>query len=103
MPASRSPKVRRRTCCATRKWCAPISVTTMLEVEGLSHRYGRHEALHDVSIRLGANDTIAILAANGAGKTSLLNSIAGLVRPTSVSIRYRDTELVGLSPNRIVE
>jgi len=75
----------------------------MLEVEGLSHRYGRHEALHDVSIRLGANDTIAILGANGAGKTSLLNSIAGLVRPTSGSIRYRDTELVGLSPNRIVE
>jgi len=75
----------------------------MLEIDGLSHRYGRHEALHDVTIRLTAGDTIAILGANGAGKTSLLNSVAGLVRPTSGSIRYRGTELVGLSPDRIVE
>jgi branched-chain amino acid transport system ATP-binding protein len=75
----------------------------MLEVDALSHAYGRHEALHQVSIRLHAGEAIAILGANGAGKTSLLNAIAGLVRPSAGSIRFAGTELVGLAPDRIVE
>jgi branched-chain amino acid transport system ATP-binding protein len=75
----------------------------MLEVDALSHAYGRHEALHQVSIRLRAGEAIAILGANGAGKTSLLNAIAGLVRPSAGSIRFAGTELVGLTPDRIVE
>ena len=57
----------------------------MLEVFGLSHAYGRHKALDDVSIRLRAGEAVAILGANGAGKTTLLNAIAGLVRPASGS------------------
>jgi ABC-type branched-subunit amino acid transport system ATPase component len=75
----------------------------MLEVHGLSHAYGRHKALDEVSIRLRAGEAVAILGANGAGKTTLLNSIAGLVRPTAGSIRLEGRELVGLSPHRIVE
>jgi ABC-type branched-subunit amino acid transport system ATPase component len=75
----------------------------MLEVHGLSHAYGRHKALDEVSIRLRAGEAVAILGANGAGKTTLLNSIAGLVRPTAGSIRFEGRELVGLSPHRIVE
>jgi branched-chain amino acid transport system ATP-binding protein len=75
----------------------------MLEVDALSHAYGRHEALHEISIRLRAGEAIAILGANGAGKTSLLNAIAGLVRPSAGSIRFAGTELVGLTPDRIVE
>ena len=75
----------------------------MLEVHGLSHAYGRHKALDEVSIRLRAGEAVAILGANGAGKTTLLNSIAGLVRPTAGSIWFEGRELVGLSPHRIVE
>jgi branched-chain amino acid transport system ATP-binding protein len=75
----------------------------MLDVHGLSHAYGRHKALDEVSIRLHAGEAVAILGANGAGKTTLLNSIAGLVRPTGGSIRFEGRELVGLSPHRIVE
>ena len=75
----------------------------MLEVHGLSHAYGRHKALDEVSIRLRAGEAVAILGANGAGKTTLLNSIAGLVRPSAGSIRFEGYELVGLSPHRIVE
>jgi len=75
----------------------------MLEVNSLSHAYGRHEALHEVAIRLKAGECIAILGANGAGKTTLLNAIAGLVRPTGGSIRFQGTQLVGLTPDRIVE
>ena len=75
----------------------------MLEVFGLSHAYGRHKALDEVSIRLRAGEAVAILGANGAGKTTLINAIAGLVRPASGTIRFEGHELVGLSPHRIVE
>jgi ABC-type branched-subunit amino acid transport system ATPase component len=75
----------------------------MLEVHGLSHAYGRHLALDEVSIRLRAGEAVAILGANGAGKTTLLNCIAGLVRPDAGSIRFEGRELVGLSPHQIVE
>jgi branched-chain amino acid transport system ATP-binding protein len=75
----------------------------MLEVHGLSHSYGRHEALHDVSVRVRAGEAVAILGANGAGKTTLLNAVAGLIRPGEGSIRFDGKELVGLSADRIVE
>ena len=75
----------------------------MLEVFGLSHAYGRHQALDEVSIRLRAGEAVAILGANGAGKTTLINAIAGLLLPASGSIRFDGHELVGLSPHRIVE
>src|SRR3979490_1078902 len=75
----------------------------MLEFFGLSYAYSRHKALDEVSIRLRAGEAVAILGANGAGKTTLLNAVAGLVRPADGSIRFEGTELVGLSPHRIVE
>ena len=75
----------------------------MLDVNGLTHAYGRHKALDEVSIRLRAGETVAILGANGAGKTTLLNAIAGLIRPNSGSIRFKGSELAGLSSHRMVE
>jgi len=75
----------------------------MLEIDGLDHSYGRHRALHDVSIRVRNGEVVAILGANGAGKTTLLNAIAGLLRPSGGSIRFRGNELIGLSAHRIVE
>lgn len=82
---------------------ALISVTRMLEIDGLNHSYGRHRALHDVSIRVRDGEVVAILGANGAGKTTLLNAIAGLLRPSAGSIRLRGNELIGLSAHRVVE
>ena len=75
----------------------------MLDVNGLTHAYGRHKALDEVSIRLRAGEAVAILGANGAGKTTLLNAVAGLIRPNGGSIRFQGTELAGLSAHRIVE
>jgi ABC-type branched-subunit amino acid transport system ATPase component len=75
----------------------------LLEIDGLSHAYGRHQALDDVSLNLSAGEAVAILGANGAGKTTLLNAVAGLVRPARGSIRFGGQELAGLSPHRIVE
>src|SRR5512145_534238 len=53
----------------------------MLRLEHISVAYGKHEALHDVSLDVAAGRTTVILGANGAGKTTLLKAIAGLVRP----------------------
>ena len=82
---------------------APIWATKMLEIDSLDHSYGRHRALHGVSIRVRSGEVVAILGANGAGKTTLLNAVAGLLRPSGGSIRFRGNELIGLSAHRIVE
>jgi len=74
----------------------------MLEIEGLDHSYARHRALRDVSIRVDSGEVVAILGANGAGKTTLLSAVAGLLRPSAGSIRFRGTEIVGLSADRVV-
>jgi ABC-type branched-subunit amino acid transport system ATPase component len=75
----------------------------MLEIDGLSHSYGRHRALSDVAIRVPGREAVAILGANGAGKTTLLNAVAGLIQPSAGSIRFRGVGLVGLPAHRIVE
>jgi len=53
----------------------------MLELRGLSLRYGQHVALADVSLRVDAGEIVVMLGANGAGKSSLLKAMGGLVQP----------------------
>src|SRR5580700_11405643 len=53
----------------------------MLRLEHISVAYGKHEALHDVTVDIAPSRTTAILGANGAGKSTLLKTVAGLVRP----------------------
>ena len=51
----------------------------MLQIDSISAGYGRAPVLHDVSLDLGARETLAILGPNGAGKTTLLKAIVGLL------------------------
>jgi branched-chain amino acid transport system ATP-binding protein len=60
----------------------------MLQVEGLTTHYGPVCALEDVSLEVPAGGIVAVLGANGAGKTSLLRTIAGLVRPSGGRIVF---------------
>src|SRR5262249_32875227 len=76
----------------------------MLEVAGLSHFYGKHQALANVRLRMGRSEIVAILGANGAGKSTLLKAIAGLVRPSpGAIIRFGGADLNAQPPHRIVE
>jgi heme exporter protein A len=64
-----------------------------IELERLGRRYGERVALADVSVRLDAGQTLAVLGGNGAGKTTLLRVLAGLLRPHAGSARVLDAEL----------
>jgi ABC-type cobalamin/Fe3+-siderophores transport system ATPase subunit len=75
----------------------------MLRLENVSVAYGKHEALHGVSIDVPAARTTVILGANGAGKTTLLKTIAGLVpaKPGS-RILFEDRPIENEPSHRIV-
>lgn len=73
-----------------------------LEVQGLEVAYGAVRALKGVSLSVGQGEAIALLGANGAGKSTTLRAISGLVRPRAGSISYRGEALTRLSPAQIV-
>jgi branched-chain amino acid transport system ATP-binding protein len=73
----------------------------MLEVAGLHSHYGRAHILNDVSLEVAAGEVLALLGRNGAGKSTTLKSIIGLVRPTRGSIRFAGQEIAGLAPHQI--
>ena len=73
----------------------------LLEVRGISLRFGGIQALQDVSVSLGEGETCAVIGPNGSGKTSLFNCITGIYQPTSGAIVFRGEELVGRSPDRV--
>jgi branched-chain amino acid transport system ATP-binding protein len=74
----------------------------MLEIKDLAVAYGPVQALAGVSLEVGAAEIVALLGANGAGKTSLLRAISGLAPVTAGEIRFGDTDLRALTPDRIV-
>lgn len=74
----------------------------MLRVDHLRVRYGAIAALHDISLRVEEGELVALLGLNGAGKTTTLSAIAGVVRPVSGSIMFRDQSLIGKSPEAIL-
>ena len=76
----------------------------MLDVKGLSVRYGKHRALDDAALSVGTSEIVVILGANGAGKSTLLKAVAGLHPPgAGARVALDDRELVGLPPHQIVE
>jgi len=74
----------------------------MLEVTRLNVRYGSVEALRDVSIKVARGALVAILGANGAGKSSLLRAISGIAMVASGSIALGGEAITGLSAEAIV-
>jgi branched-chain amino acid transport system ATP-binding protein len=73
----------------------------MLSVQNLDVFYGDAQALDQVSLDVEQGAIVAIVGANGAGKTSLIRSIAGMLRPASGAIRYRGNDIAGLPSFRV--
>jgi branched-chain amino acid transport system ATP-binding protein len=74
---------------------------SLLEVRDLVVSYGAIEALRGVSFDVREGEVVTIIGANGAGKSSLMKAVAGLVRPRSGSITLRRQELAGLPAHRV--
>ena len=74
----------------------------MLEVAGLVVNYGAIEAVHGISFDVREGEVVALIGANGAGKTSTLAAISGLVRPARGSVRLEGRDLAGAPPHVIV-
>jgi branched-chain amino acid transport system ATP-binding protein len=73
----------------------------MLEVENLSAGYDGLQVLWDVSLRVRMGEFVALIGPNGAGKSTTLRVIAGLLRPTSGSVKFAGNSLGGLRPAEI--
>lgn len=74
----------------------------ILSVEGLAVAYDGVPALHHVSFAVGQGETVALLGSNGAGKSTTLRAISGLVRPARGRILFRGRELTREPAHRIV-
>jgi branched-chain amino acid transport system ATP-binding protein len=74
----------------------------LLEIDDLSVRYGALVALRDVGLRVEAGEIVTVIGANGAGKSSLLGAVAGLVPPARGRIAFDGREVTGLPAERIV-
>lgn len=81
--------------------------SSSLEIAGLDAGYGAVRVLEQVSLAVPAGQTVVLLGTNGNGKTTLMRSIMGQVRPSAGSIRAmldgQAVELAGLSPEQVVE
>ena len=74
----------------------------MLKVENLSIKYGSIEAVKNVSFEVNEGEVVTLIGANGAGKTSILRTISGLVRPTEGTISYLGNDIHKTQARKIV-
>ena len=73
----------------------------ILEIENLDLYYGDAQALDGVSLEAEEGELVAIVGANGAGKTSLIRTIAGMLAPRAGRIRFRGNDITGLPSHRV--
>ena len=74
----------------------------MLNVSGLQVFYGNIHAIKDVSFYVEEGEIVTLIGANGAGKSTILNTVSGLIRPTAGTIEFLDHSILNLNPHKIV-
>lgn len=75
----------------------------MLKVENISVNYGAINALKDVSCQIEEGEIVALIGANGAGKTTILNTISSLVQAASGRVLFKGTDITRLLPHKVVK
>ena len=76
---------------------------TILKIRDLQVNYGGIEAVKGISFDVPAGEIVTLIGANGAGKSSTLRTIAGLVKPKSGSVEFMGEDITGKDPNVIVQ
>ncbi|MCP5266733.1 MAG: ABC transporter ATP-binding protein [Burkholderiaceae bacterium] len=74
----------------------------LLEVKGLEVAYGGIHAVKGVDLRVDEGELVALIGANGAGKTSTLKAVTGLLAPSAGSVHYRGVSLAGVGAHQLV-
>ena len=74
----------------------------MLKIEDLRVNYGGINAVKGISLDVPENEIVTIIGANGAGKSTTLRTVAGVVKPTSGKILFDEEDITGHSPDSIV-
>ncbi|CAG2157699.1 High-affinity branched-chain amino acid transport ATP-binding protein LivF [Cupriavidus yeoncheonensis] len=74
----------------------------MLEIENIVCRYGKVEAIKGISLQVRKSELVTLIGANGAGKTSTLKAISGLLPPVSGRIRFNGEDITRATPQRIL-
>ncbi|MBQ3257264.1 MAG: ABC transporter ATP-binding protein [Oscillospiraceae bacterium] len=75
----------------------------MLEIKDLQVRYGGIEAVKGISLEVPEGEIVTLIGANGAGKSSTLRTIAGLVKPAAGNIYFKGEDITGMDANEIVK
>ena len=75
----------------------------LLSVNDIHVYYGAIHAVKGVSLEVYEGEIVTLIGANGAGKSTVLNTISGLLHPKSGSITFMDKPLGGISPNKVVQ
>ncbi|EKS69798.1 MULTISPECIES: ABC transporter ATP-binding protein [Caballeronia] len=73
----------------------------MLDVDNIHGYYGKSHILQGVSLTMGEGETVTLLGRNGAGKSTTLKSIAGVVAPQRGSVKFKGVELAKMPPHKI--
>jgi branched-chain amino acid transport system ATP-binding protein len=76
-------------------------MTAILRSEGLNKHFGAVSAAADVNLNVDEGEVVALIGANGAGKTTFVNMVTGYLRPDTGRIRLGDRDLVGLTPRQV--
>ncbi|MFZ3048294.1 MAG: ABC transporter ATP-binding protein [Desulfatirhabdiaceae bacterium] len=74
----------------------------MLKVDGIYTQYGKIKVLNNVSFAINAGEIVALIGTNGAGKSTFLKTVSGLVRPTQGRVTLLDKDIHGMAPEKIV-
>lgn len=75
----------------------------MIEIRGLSHSFDGRAVLKDIDLDILDNEILVILGPSGQGKTVLIKSLVGLIKPDSGSVKYDGTDIMKLSPKKFRE
>jgi branched-chain amino acid transport system ATP-binding protein len=75
----------------------------MLQIDRLCVNYGAIRALHEVTLAVPEGGIVTLIGSNGAGKSTTLRTVSGLIRPRAGSITYCGERIDGMAPHRIVE
>lgn len=74
-----------------------MSDSVLLDVQGLQAGYGSVQVLHGLSLTIGRGEIVSIVGANGAGKSTFLNALSGVVKPWAGTVRFADKTLNKMS------